>query len=129
MAIQVMWDEELEHVIRWTYIGAWHWKDFEDAWQETAVLLGDSTLKCELILDVTQTSWVPRGNLFTFRAKYNRPYRRIGRMIIVGASSWLSGMWNVFCRLYAPSYVAEFVATLAEARALVRDWRAAKGAE
>lgn len=127
MTVTVMWDNELEDVIRYQFIGRWTWQEFLLGFeQEVRMVQSLHGRRYDVIGDTMESAVLPGGSGLThIYSVYRRYPQNWGITMIVTQSSFVRAMYKVGERLHPDTKNAFIIVpTLEEARTTIRGRRA-----
>lgn len=100
MSIKVLWDNPEKTIIRYAYDGRWSLDEFNDAYVEARKLLDTVDHLVDFIIDVRSSPLIPNGVLSRGRNVVLAPHPNEGRTMIIGASSFVRAMADIFQKIY-----------------------------
>lgn len=103
MPISVGWYEEEEKNIQYEVTNVWTWQDLSDAIDEAMILLDSVDYKVNLIIDCTNTGYVPQVSMTQFSKVANAPtvnHPNTDKLIMVGANKYIQVLFNVFKKIF-----------------------------
>lgn len=117
MGVQMRWDNEDRTVMRHVFGNYWDWQDLFDVINQTRALLDIHHRKVDLIVDLSNTRWVPPSPTLHFRYLMDfltHPY--VGRVVIVSTSQFVEEFGNICIKVSGKiADRVQFVSTLTEA--------------
>ncbi len=124
MAIQVEWDDQEQHIVRWRFIGHWTLDDLIKAAKFTERrFLDEATQPIDFIIDVTHGGLIPPRLMPFARGVHVAEHPLEGMKIFVGADRYLHIFFAEFSR-YAPAHWdIRFAESYEDARAIIRAQR------
>ena len=108
MAITVEWHNVEYTVLRLKFLGSWNWDELDRAIDIAASLAADRPFPVGAIIDLTNADTLPAGSWLDsgFRARAldlaQRANGRQGRIVVVGASAWITSLYGLFQGLLGP---------------------------
>ena len=108
MAITVEWHNVEHTVLRLKFLGSWNWDELHRAIDVADSISSDRPFPADAIVDLTHADTLPAGSLLDpdFRAHAQEMLRRAngrhGRIVVVGASSWIVSLYGMFRGLLGP---------------------------
>jgi hypothetical protein len=89
VGILVNWDNAERTILRWELSGHWDWREFQDAQDQSTVMLQTAPHTVDILADVSHNRGLPLGALGQFRNYHPTIATNIGRVIVVGAGSYI----------------------------------------
>lgn len=123
MGIQVVWDNDGKTIMRYIYDSSWTWDQLADAIKQAEALYGDSDHKVGVIIDLTNSSMLPKDALSRGRTMADAPHFE-KLTIVVGANAFVRSFKNLFDKLYSAKIASRevhFAADLPEARQIITE--------
>lgn len=122
MSIRVMWDDEAQTTLRWEFVGAWTWEEFEAAVTAAACQMSAVPYTVTAICDFTRSGPLPLTGSAISQAYRAREHTKgqLSSVALVGASAYIKSLLALFCTIHRQRkdrYV--FAETVEEARALM----------
>ncbi|MBZ0286662.1 MAG: hypothetical protein K8I30_03540 [Anaerolineae bacterium] len=96
MSITVQWDNEQHIILRWDFIDPWDWNDFLAAQKASNALISSVPHTVHIISDVSGNHQVPPGAIARFRTYKRDDPPNAGRVVLVGASTYIRTMVEIF---------------------------------
>jgi hypothetical protein len=127
MAIQVIWDNPEQTIIRYIYDGRWTWEDLARARDEVHRMLDTVDYRVGIIVDVQKSSMLPSGALTRARQMATatpKYHQNEGSTVIVGANTLIRSLFDMFRKIYTTlsgNIVIDFATSLDEARRILRN--------
>jgi hypothetical protein len=104
MNIEVSWDDEKKHIIRWTFPKQWTWDDFYTALQTSRTLVRQENHIVDVIVDMTVSELFPRNLLTQGQVTMQTTSLNIGIIVVVGWNPLLRTAFNSFQRVYRSNF-------------------------
>ena len=105
MPINVQWYEETQENIQYDVINVWSWEDLYDAIDEAVILLDSVDYKVNLIIDFTNTNYLPQISYKHLSHVANAPtmtHDNTNKFIMIGANKYINVMLSVFKKIFPP---------------------------
>jgi len=121
MSIQVSWDDETQHILRWDYDEAWTWNDAMQAAETTRLLRNAvSHALVVVILNMGEVQTIPRDSMRNMRRLLQA--LQPNDVVIMSGDGTAVGVITVFMRSIFPANANQLYTapSLAEARALAQ---------
>ena len=122
MSITTQWDNPEHTIIRYIYNGSWSLDNFYAALKESHDLMDTVNYRVGLIIDLQNSKLVPNGVLSHGKNVSLRKHPNQGKSIIVGASSFVRTLFDVYKKVYRTSFdetAYDFARNLEDARSLL----------
>ncbi|GAB5493758.1 MAG: hypothetical protein Phog2KO_39730 [Phototrophicaceae bacterium] len=103
MPITAQWYEETQENIHYDVIDIWSWEELSMAIDEAMVLLDSVDYKVNLIIDFTNTNYVPQISYAHLSKVANAPtmtHPNADKFIIIDANNYIGVVLNVFKKLF-----------------------------
>lgn len=103
MPITVQWYEEEQKNIQYDVVNIWSWQDLADAIEEAIALLDSVDYKVNLIIDFTNTTYIPPVSIVHLNKVANAPtvnHPNTKKLIMVGANKYIQVIFNVFKKVF-----------------------------
>lgn len=103
MSITVNWSDEQKSELIYHIQGKWTWDELFAAIDEATHLLDTINHRVNLIIDVSESLFMPPLSVANLRRVANAPtmsHPNTGLLILVGANQFIKIMFQVFSRLF-----------------------------
>jgi hypothetical protein len=127
MTIRVQWDNTEKTIVRWDFDGSWEWNEYFVAQYESNCLLDSVDYLVDIIGNVQKSHLLPANALSVYRNSLKNVSPNIGIIVLVGSSSFIRQMVNIFMKVFrfkGPGTDFRFAATEADAHQMITDYRA-----
>ena len=104
MNIEVRWDDDKKHIIRWTFPKQWTWDDFYTALQASRTFVRQENHIVDVIVDMTVSELFPRNLLTQGQVTMQTTSLNIGIIVVVGWNPLLRTAFNSFQRVYRSNF-------------------------
>jgi hypothetical protein len=104
MSIEVKWDDEKHHIIRWTFPKQWSWDEFYSALQTSRALVRQENHVVDVIVDMTISELFPRNLLTQGQVTMQTTSLNIGIIVVIGWNPLLRTAFNSFQRVYRSNF-------------------------
>lgn len=104
MSITVNWANPEKTIIIYTYEGRWSMEQFNESYVTARQFMDTVDHQVDFIIDVRNSSLLPSGILSRGRNVVTAGHPNEGRTAIVGASTFVRSMLDLFSRLYGARY-------------------------
>jgi hypothetical protein len=127
MTILVNWDNAEKTTILYTIHGRWTWEDLYDALDKGRGMMDSvSHEKVDFIVDMSDCKLLPDNALSNFARMTNKPHPKNGRMVMVGATTFVRALLNMLGRYQGANDNAKAVKavpSVEEARNVIAAYR------
>lgn len=122
MSISVDWENEEKTSVIFEFENRWDWTEFYNALAEGNGMLDQIDYKVGVIIDLRNSSIVPKGALTQINGMRNRVHPNIDLTILFGANRLLQSIYDIFQKI-RPTPPDKFlmVASLEDARAILKE--------
>ena len=86
MSIAICWDNDEKTALRYVFEGLWDWDELWERSAEIRSLMNTVDHTVHLIIDMSETSFLPQGALNYFRVLLNTKHPQTGLTIFVGGN-------------------------------------------
>lgn len=122
MSIQVQWHDDTRTIVRWDIEGQWSWDDVYPALYEAYALLDTVDYIVHTIVDVRNSSLLPKGTITHLKNLAARQHPRAGITVFVTGNVFAISVFNVITRLSQQARaIFRLAATPEAALALIHD--------
>jgi hypothetical protein len=128
MTIQISWDNDAHTILRYQFEAEWHWEDLYKAIGEGLKLADGRHTAIDTIFDASADVRLPPGNmLFHSRRLLDVLPPQRGFVVILSNQPLLRNVVGIINQVYKTNFAIAH--NLNEARALIADFRADRGAD
>src|SRR5690349_10451508 len=104
MNIDVKWDDEKHHIIRWTFPKQWTWDEFYSALQTSRTMVRLENHVVDVIVDMTISELFPRNLLTQGQVTMQTTSLNVGIIVVIGWNPLLRTAFNSFQRVYRSNF-------------------------
>jgi len=126
MAINVVWDDDLQTILRWDFEQDWTWEDFHAAFDQSVKIAGSKKERVDVIPYLAQSKLVPPNTLMQFNRVSRLSPPNTNLIVITGGTTLVNAMISMFRSVYRVN-TWRTAATLEDARAIITQDRARSG--
>ena len=124
MAVEVIWDNDEQTVIRYRLVGAWTWEEIRVAAATSNTMLDAAGRKIDFIYDMQGSTALPQNAITRMRGFIGKEHPLTGRSVVVGAGKSMlimlaRSILGAVKKLYGTDWNFAFADTLDEARGLL----------
>jgi hypothetical protein len=122
MAIDVVWDDDSQSILRWDFSADWSWDEYQLAFDRSLEMVSSVSHRVDVIPNVIETQKLPAGALAQFKRVYDNSPDNTHLILITGGNSFVNAVIKTFARVYRiPTW--RTARTLADAREMIRQDR------
>lgn len=122
MPVHIVWDDDDRTIIRYDYEGRWTWEELYIASKQVPDMFSAVSHSVDVIHNLTGSRGLPGGALSHANRLSTQLPDNWGVSVVAGSNMFVSGMLNVFRKIYRQFGERYFTTTtLEEAYALLRE--------
>lgn len=127
MAILVTWDNDEKTIIRHMYKGEWTLDEYIEASNQTYTMIDEVNDPVHLLVTVTDGVSPISDMMIAARDDRTKRHDRQGRVVVIGASSFMILLTRVIGAIRPAARAVKFVKTEAEAYKIFNNAKATNG--